>query len=179
MNYLDKKDSLEGGRSVTIGGRTYMIKEISKEEKTIPRKFSQGGKLVCDTLKKLTNPNATCDYTMPFATNSQTHQNVTVDAWDSSNRIAVNYIPEENLIFDAKTDKMEDFYARVRRDFYDSIELEKQGVTLFNVPFTVANCEIIDGRNVCNKDIPASIKEKRVEKYLSESVKQFFGSEIR
>lgn len=164
-------------KSIEFEGQTIMIPDISSFEGEPKLIKSNGSKLACEMLSKITGQkvkyNKSIDGDRGFL-----HRGQIVDCFETYNNIMLDYIPREYYTYNGP-----DHFNRNVYDSYNrwALHESKKGRIAENqnlyieVPFTVDKCHRDkDNTLICKQNVPENIRRQRLEKYIREKVLAMF-----
>lgn len=164
-------------KTLEFEGKTIMVPDISSfegEPKTIK---TNGSKLACETLSKITGQkvkyNKSIDNDRGFL-----HRGQIVDCYETYSNILLDYIPREFYVYNGPDEfnrNVYDSYNRWALHASKKDRIADESLRYIEVPFTVDKCHRDQENNlVCKENVPENIRRQRLEEYLKEKVLTMF-----
>lgn len=164
-------------KSIEFEGQTIVIPDLSSFEGEPKIIKSNGSKLACETLSKVTGQkvkyNKSIDNDRGFLYRGQI-----VDCFEIQNNIMLDYIPREYYTYNGPDEFNRNIYDAYNRwALHESKKdrISNEGLRYIEIPFTVDKCHRDNtGKLICKQNVPENIRRQRLEEYLREKVLAMF-----
>jgi len=157
-NHLIPKDI-----RLKFDGERYVMDTSKQEKYSDPKTIrSLGSKLACDSLNELLGQKIKCDYKVPGTKSPNTGDPISVDCYESTLRVAIDYHPESFYEYDGIDRSNIDVY-----EFYDRLylnEIKKEQLEILKnryieIPYTIDMCEKVGTEVRCHEYVAPKIRK--------------------